>query len=104
MDPISLSFLLVSTGLTIFGGIKQNQAAKASGQQAIQKQAEENLLAKYQNELAEVAKKTALAVETARLQELQRHRQQLYVQFQIVGAILLASVSVLLLVRKIREQ
>lgn len=103
MDPITLTLLLVSTGITVFSGVKQNQAAKASGEQAIQEKAQENILARYKNELAEVEKKTAMAVETARLSALQQQRQKIYVQLEIVGVSLLALGAVLLLIRKIKD-
>ncbi|WP_420154130.1 hypothetical protein [Siphonobacter sp.] len=104
MDPISLVLIAVSTGLSIFGGVKQNQAAKESGQQAINEKAEANTLARYKNELAEVEKKTAIEIEAARLKALASQRQKTYVQLEIAGVALLAFTTVLILIRKLREQ
>ncbi|PMD95520.1 hypothetical protein BWI97_14285 [Siphonobacter sp. BAB-5405] len=104
MDPISLTLIAVSAGLSVFSGIKQNQAAKEQGQQAVQEKAEANTLARYKNELAEVEKKTAIEIETARLRELARQRQKRYVQLELVGVSLLAFMAVLILIRNIRER
>lgn len=103
MDPITISLLVISTGLSIFSGVKKNQADRESGQQAIQDKAKQNLVALYENEYSEIQRQMAIEVETARLAAQNAKRRQQFQQLQVAGLVALAGVAVLLLINKIRQ-
>ncbi len=104
MDPITLSVLIISTGLSIFSGVKKNQAARESGQQAIADKAKQNLVALYENEYSEIQRQMAIEVETARLAAQNAKRQQQFQQLQVAGLVALAGAAVLLLIQNLKKQ